>query len=79
MATGHSNVAGMEETLRVVKTLFDSEGPISFIQFSPDGNRMAAASLDGNVYMYSVLENFKLEVKGDQQRSPIVDRWLARG
>lgn len=53
---------GMEEAFRVVNTLSDALGPITCIRFSPDGNRMAGASLDGNVYIYSVLENFKLEV-----------------
>lgn len=52
----------MEEAFRVVNTLSDALGPIACIRFSPDGNRMAGASLDGNVYIYSVLENFKLEV-----------------
>lgn len=53
----------MEDAFRVVNTLSDAAGPISCIRFSPDGNRMAAACLDGNVYIYSVLENFKLEVR----------------
>ncbi|CAN0549954.1 unnamed protein product [Ectocarpus sp. 8 AP-2014] len=53
---------GMEEAFRVVNTLSDALGPIACIRFSPDGNRMAGASLDGNIYIYSVLENFKLEV-----------------
>lgn len=52
----------MEESFRIVNTLADAVGSISSIRFSPDGNRMAAASLDGSVYIYSVLENFKLEV-----------------
>ncbi len=47
----------------MVNTLSDAVGPITCIRFSPDGNRMAGASLDGNVYIYSVLENFKLEVR----------------
>lgn len=54
--------SGMEEAFRVVNTLSDALGPITCIRFSPDGNRMAVASLDGNIYIYSVLENFKLEV-----------------
>lgn len=54
---------GMEDAFRVVNTLKDAEKPISCIRFSPDGNRMAAASLDGSIYIYSVLENFKLEVR----------------
>lgn len=49
----------------MVNTLSDAVGPITCIRFSPDGNRMAAACLDGNVYIYSVLENFKLEVRGE--------------
>lgn len=52
----------MEEAFRVVNTLSDATGPITCIRFSPDGNMMAAVSLDGNAYIYSVLENFKLEV-----------------
>ncbi|CAM9415834.1 unnamed protein product, partial [Ectocarpus fasciculatus] len=58
-------VSGMEEAFRVVNTLSDALGPIACIRFSPDGNRMAGASLDGNVYIYSVLENFKLECIGE--------------
>ncbi|CAM9687938.1 unnamed protein product, partial [Hapterophycus canaliculatus] len=54
-------VSGMEDSFRVVNTLSDALGPITCIRFSPDGNRMAGASLDGNIYIYSVLENFKLE------------------
>ena len=54
---------GMEDAFRVVNTLSDAVGPITCVRFSPDGNRMAGASLDGNVYIYSVLENFKLEVR----------------
>lgn len=54
----------MEDAFRVVNTLSDALGPITCIRFSPDGNRMAGACLDGNVYIYSVLENFKLEVSG---------------
>ena len=52
----------MEDAFRVVNTLNDALKPISCIRFSPDGNRMAAASLDGSIYICSVLENFKLEV-----------------
>lgn len=55
-------IPGMEDELRVVNTLSDALGAISCIRFSPDGNRMVAASLDGNIYIYSVLENFKLQV-----------------
>ncbi|CAN0506680.1 unnamed protein product [Laminaria digitata] len=54
---------GMEDAFRVVNTLKDALKPISCIRFSPDGNRMAAGSLDGSIYIYSVLENFKLEVR----------------
>ncbi|CAM9284992.1 unnamed protein product, partial [Choristocarpus tenellus] len=54
-------ISGMEENFRVVNELADAAGPISVIRFSPNGNRMAAASLDGNIYLYSVLENFQLQ------------------
>ncbi|CAM9609602.1 unnamed protein product [Scytosiphon promiscuus] len=58
-------VSGMEDAFRVVNTLSDAVGPITCIRFSPDGNRMAGGSLDGNIYIYSVLENFKLECIGE--------------
>lgn len=59
---------GMEDALRVVNTLSDASGAISCIRFSPDGNKMVAASLDGNIYIYSVLENFKLQVGAGEIR-----------
>ena len=52
----------MESDFRVVNTLLDAKGPISCVRFSPDGYRMVAASLDGNLYIYCVRKNFKLEV-----------------
>ncbi|CAM9399079.1 unnamed protein product [Ascophyllum nodosum] len=61
-------VSGMESDFRVVNTLLDAKGPISCVRFSPDGYRMVAASLDGNLYIYCVRKNFKLEriVEGNQ-------------
>lgn len=36
---------------------------MSVVRFTPDGKLLAAGSHDGHVYLYDVLNNFKLKAK----------------
>ncbi|CAM9588870.1 unnamed protein product [Discosporangium mesarthrocarpum] len=65
-------ISGMEESLRVVNELSDATSPISSIRFCPAGNTMAASSLDGNVYIYSVVENFQLQCMAEVGTGPVL-------
>lgn len=44
---------------------------MSVVKFSPNGQVLAAACLDGHVYLYDVLNNFKLKAKTTDSLGPI--------
>jgi WD40 repeat protein len=53
----------LEDDVRIVKTNQDAKGYICDVKFSPDGNILAAASMDSSVYVYDCLQDFKLKNK----------------
>lgn len=54
-------VSTLKPSLEVVKELKDTVAAISAIQFSPDGECMAAAACDTKIYVYDTLNNFVLK------------------
>ncbi len=50
----------LEDDIRIVCTNQDAKGYICDIKFSPDGNVLAAASMDSSIYMYDCLKDFIL-------------------
>ncbi|GMH72372.1 hypothetical protein TrRE_jg9544, partial [Triparma retinervis] len=64
-------VSLLEDEIRIVSTNQDASGYISDIKFSPDGNKLAAASMDGSVYLYNCLKDFVLIGKSEGDGSPI--------
>ncbi|GMI13574.1 hypothetical protein TrLO_g7993, partial [Triparma laevis f. longispina] len=50
----------LEDEVRIVCSNQDASGYISDVKFSPDGNLLAAGSMDGNVYFYNCLKDFVL-------------------
>jgi len=53
----------LEDDVRIVNVNSDAKGYISDVKFSPDGNMLAAASMDSSVYVYDCLQDFKLKHK----------------
>ena len=64
-------VSLLEDEIRIVCTNQDAKGYISDIKFSPDGNILAAASMDGSVYFYNCLKDFILMGKSEGNGSPV--------
>ncbi|GMH54311.1 hypothetical protein TrST_g10520 [Triparma strigata] len=50
----------LEDEVRIVCANQDAAGYISDVKFSPDGNLLAAGSMDGNIYFYNCLKDFVL-------------------
>ena len=48
----------LEDEVRIVCSNQDAAGYICDIKFSPDGNLLAAASMDSSVYIYNCLKDF---------------------
>ena len=53
----------LEEEVRIVCSNQDAKGYISDVKFSPDGNTLAAGSMDSSIYLYDCLSNFVLKGK----------------
>ncbi|CAM9330821.1 unnamed protein product, partial [Chrysoparadoxa australica] len=66
-------VSGMEPALRIVNELSDANDWITDVKFSPNGNTMAASSMDKCVYIYDVMENFQLKVAAEGAPGPITN------
>ena len=60
----------LEDEIRVVNTASDANGYITDIKFSADGNSLAAASMDGVVYLYDCLNQFVLKGKSESAGIP---------
>eukprot|EP00600_Ochromonadales_sp_CCMP1393_P002263 CAMPEP_0174977188 /NCGR_PEP_ID=MMETSP0004_2-20121128/13465_1 /TAXON_ID=420556 /ORGANISM="Ochromonas sp., Strain CCMP1393" /LENGTH=2877 /DNA_ID=CAMNT_0016228333 /DNA_START=290 /DNA_END=8924 /DNA_ORIENTATION=- len=53
-------ISYLQGELRIVYTTKDAKDSITSVLFTPDGSKLLAASLDGNVYIYDALNNFQL-------------------
>ena len=53
-------VSYMQGLLRIVHIAHNALDAITCVVFTPDGSKMLAASLDQNIYVYDVLNNFVL-------------------
>lgn len=53
-------ISYLQGALRLVHTAGDAKDTITAVLFTPDGSKLLASSLDGNVYIYDALNNFQL-------------------
>lgn len=53
-------ISYLQGVLRLVHTAGDAKDTITSVVFTPDGSKLLASSLDGNVYIYDALNNFAL-------------------
>ena len=53
-------VSYLQGVLNIVHRTTDAKAPVTSVVFSPDGGRLYCGSLDGVVYVYDALNNFKL-------------------
>jgi WD40 repeat protein len=53
-------VSYLQGALRLVHTAGDAKDTVTAVLFTPDGSKLLASSMDGNVYIYDALNNFQL-------------------
>lgn len=49
-----------EETLNILHSARDTRFPVTFLQFSPEGESLAVGTADGAIYVYSIHDDYEL-------------------